>query len=104
MQLHLEVPVREGAFSRHYRISPATGPDEQPAGPREVPTHLLDAVGPALPDPVPGPHVMGVFCQLVHQRLLGLRESDKSQVHRGRFVSTRQLVATEQREDVTGLP
>lgn len=47
---------------------------------------------------------MGVFRQLVHHCLLSLGESDKGQVHRGRFVSTRQLVAAEQEKDVTGLP
>lgn len=64
--------------------------------PQRGTTYLLDAVGPALPDSIPGPHIMGIFCQLVHHRFLRRGELDKAQVHRGRLVSTCQLVTTDQ--------
>lgn len=58
--------------------------------------YLLDAVSPALPDSIPGPHIMGIFCQLVHHRFLRWGEFNEAQVHWGRLIPTCQLVTTKQ--------
>lgn len=57
--------------------------------------HLLDAVGPALVDAVPGPHVVCVLSQFVNHGLLGGGQFDVVQVQRSRFITTGQLVAAQ---------
>lgn len=64
----------------------------------ETPGYLLDAVSPALPDSVPGPHVVSIFSQLVHHCFLRRGKFYKAQIHRGRLVSTGQLVTAKQTE------
>lgn len=64
----------------------------------ETPGYLLDAISPALPDSVPGPHVVSIFSQLVHHCFLRGGEFYKAQIHWGRLVSTGQLVTAKQTE------
>ena len=64
----------------------------------ETPGYLLDAVSPALPDSIPGPHVVSIFGQLVHHCFLRGGEFYKAQIHGGRLVSTGQLVTAKQTE------
>lgn len=56
--------------------------------------YLLDAVSPALPDSISGPHVVSILRQLVHHCFLRRGEFNKAKVHRGRLIPTCQLVTT----------
>lgn len=60
--------------------------------------YLLDPICPALPDSIPGPHIVSIFCQLIHHCFLRWGKFYKAQVHWGRFISTCQLVTTMQRQ------
>lgn len=56
-------------------------------------SYLLNAVGPALPDAVLRPGVVGVLGQLVHHGFLGQGQLDVAQVQGSGPVAARQLVA-----------
>ena len=59
--------------------------------------YLYYAVGPALSDPVPGPNVVPVLCQFLHQLVLVGCQFDVVEVQRGGLVCVHHHIATQDR-------